>query len=71
MALVCSCHGVNDRRIRREIDAGAHTIEEIAERTKAGSCCFSCHPTIDDLLLEAQATATVTAVGVRRRFRFA
>lgn len=67
MAVVCSCYGVNERRIRKEIDQGARTIEDVAERTRAGSCCLSCHPTIDDLLVEA----TVTAVGVRRRFRFA
>lgn len=67
MALVCSCHGVNERRIRKEIDHGARTIDEIAERTSAGSCCLSCHPTIDDLL----ADAAVTPVRVRRGFRFA
>lgn len=66
--MVCLCHGVNERRIRREIEHGARTIEEIAERCDAGSCCLSCHPTIDGLLAEH---AAVAAVQVRRRLRFA
>lgn len=52
MALVCLCHGVNERRVRREIDHGATSIEEIAERCLAGSCCQSCHTTLDELLAE-------------------
>ena len=50
--MVCLCHGVNERRVRREIEHGAATIEEIAERCLAGSDCYGCHPTIDDLLEE-------------------
>ena len=65
MALVCLCHGVNERRIRREIDHGASTIDEIAARCHAGSCCQGCHPTLDELLAER---ATAVAVPRRRRF---
>ena len=68
MAMVCLCHGVNERRIRKEIDHGARTIDDISESCRAGSCCFSCHPTIDELLAEHVPVAAVT---VRRRFRFA
>jgi bacterioferritin-associated ferredoxin len=68
MAMVCLCHGVNERRIRKEIDHGACTIEDIAARCGAGDCCQSCHPTLDDLLAEH---AAATAVAVRRRFHFA
>jgi bacterioferritin-associated ferredoxin len=67
MALVCLCYGVNERRVRREIDHGATTIEEIAERCNAGSCCQSCHPVLDDLLAERCADQPVA---VRRRRRF-
>ena len=55
MALVCLCYGVNERRIRREIEHGASTVEEIARRCQAGGCCQSCHPTLDDLLAERSA----------------
>ena len=67
MALVCLCYGVNERRVRREIDHGATTIAEIAERCQAGGCCQNCHPTLDDLLAERcpQAAAVPTR---RRRF---
>jgi len=65
MALVCLCYGVYERRIRREIDHGATTVAQIAERCQAGGCCQSCHPTLDDLLAER-----VTQVTVPRRRRF-
>jgi len=65
MALVCLCYGVNERRIRREIDHGATTVAQIAERCQAGGCCQSCHPTLDDLLAERVAQVTVPR---RRRF---
>ena len=71
MALVCLCHGVNERRVRREIEHGASTIEEVAERCLAGSCCHGCHPTIDALLEEHEQTTAVTAPARRRGFRFA
>jgi bacterioferritin-associated ferredoxin len=70
MALVCHCHGINERRVRREIEHGAASIEQVAERCGAGSCCFGCHPTIDALLVEHERT-TVVALPARRRFRFA
>jgi bacterioferritin-associated ferredoxin len=66
MAMVCLCYGVNERRVRREIDHGATTIEEIAERCHAGSCCQSCHPTLDALLAERASDATSSTR--RRRF---
>jgi assimilatory nitrate reductase catalytic subunit len=65
MALVCSCHGVNTRRIRDAIARGADSVESIGDFCLAGTCCLSCHPTLDALLDEA----TVTSVAVRRRFR--
>ena len=71
MALVCLCHGVNERRVRREIEHGACTIEEVAERCLAGSCCHGCHPTIDALLEEHERATAVTAPARRRGFRFA
>ena len=63
MALVCLCYGVNERRVRREIDHGATSIAEIAERCQAGSCCQSCHPTLDELLAER----CPQPIGVTRR----
>ena len=70
MALVCLCHGVNERRVRREIEHGATSIGEIAERCGAGSCCYGCHPTIDALLAEHEQIVALAAPA-RRRFTFA
>jgi bacterioferritin-associated ferredoxin len=64
--VICSCHGVSDRRVRREIDHGATSIEEIADRCKAGSCCLSCHPSLDALIAERCPEATVVARRGRR-----
>jgi bacterioferritin-associated ferredoxin len=63
MALVCLCHGVNERRVRREIEHGASTIAEVAERCLAGSCCHGCHATIEDLLAEQQRPVSVRGRG--------
>lgn len=63
--MICLCYGVNERRIRRAIDHGASTIDDIAEQCQAGSCCQSCHPTLDELLAERAAQ-----VAVPRRSRF-
>ncbi len=69
MALVCLCHGVGERRVRREIEHGASTIEEVAARCHAGSCCLGCHPTIDAML--AEHARAVPAGVPRRRLRIA
>jgi bacterioferritin-associated ferredoxin len=47
---MCHCQVVSDRRIRAEIEAGAVTVDEIAERCGAGARCGSCRPTISVLL---------------------
>ena len=52
MAMVCLCHGVNERRIVREIERGACSVQAVADACGAGSCCMGCHPTIDQLLAE-------------------
>ena len=69
MALVCLCHGVNERRVRREIEHGAATIEEVAERCLAGSCCHGCHPTLDALLEEHEQLTAVRRRGARLPLR--
>jgi bacterioferritin-associated ferredoxin len=57
--MVCLCRGVSERKVLRAIDAGATTIDAVAEHCGAGSTWYGCHPTIDDLL--------VTRVSVRAR----
>jgi bacterioferritin-associated ferredoxin len=65
--VVCLCHGVSERRVRREIEHGATTIDELAARCGAGACCYGCHPTLEALLEEHVVVVAVP----RRKLRLA
>jgi bacterioferritin-associated ferredoxin len=52
LVIVCHCHGVSDRRIRREARRGVGCPDELAERCGAGSDCGGCVPLIEDLMLD-------------------
>ena len=65
--MVCLCHGVSERRVRREIEHGATTVDELAARCGAGSCCYGCHPVLDELLHEHGTAVMVPS----RRLRVA
>ena len=41
--IVCICHNVSDKAIRRALDAGATSMQEIREELKVGSCCGKCN----------------------------
>ena len=66
MAMVCLCHGVSERTVRRAVEHGAATVAEVGEATRAGTCCMSCHPTIE-AILEREAVVAPP----RRRFALA
>ena len=48
--LVCHCHAVNDATIRRCVNAGARSPNEIREACGAGGGCGGCRPVIDRLI---------------------
>jgi bacterioferritin-associated ferredoxin len=48
--IVCHCEVVSDRHIRSEVDSGALSVDEIADRCGAGAHCGSCRSTIGVLL---------------------
>jgi bacterioferritin-associated ferredoxin len=48
--IVCHCRAVSDRRITHEVERGARSLDDIADRCGAGACCGSCRPTIGVLL---------------------
>jgi bacterioferritin-associated ferredoxin len=48
--IVCHCQVVNDRRIRREVEQGACSVDEVGAACGAGTRCGSCRPTISVLL---------------------
>ena len=68
MAMVCLCEGVSERTVRRAIEHGAATIEAVGERCAAGTCCQSCHPTIESMLESVPASRLTPP---RRRFALA
>jgi assimilatory nitrate reductase catalytic subunit len=66
MAMVCLCHGVSERTIRRAVERGATSVAEVGDQSRAGTCCMSCHPTIE-AVLEREAVVAPP----RRRFALA
>lgn len=40
--IICNCMGVTVGMIQDAIDAGAHTLEDIQEKTQASTVCFQC-----------------------------
>lgn len=50
MAILCHCHGVNERKIRQAIDRGARSVEAIGEACRAGTTCGGCRPSLEELL---------------------
>ncbi|MGF1499602.1 MAG: Fe-S cluster assembly protein NifU [Elainellaceae cyanobacterium] len=54
-ALICSCFGITDTRVRRVIiENDLSTVEQITNYVKAGGGCGSCLANIEDLIAEVQ-----------------
>ena len=50
-ALICSCFGVSERTIEREIETRQlKTVEEVTAACNAGAGCRSCYPLIEEIL---------------------
>ncbi len=64
-ALVCSCFGITDAKIRRVIvENNLTTAEQVTNYVKAGGGCGTCLTNIDDLLAEARQGIGI-AVAIR------
>jgi bacterioferritin-associated ferredoxin len=61
--MVCLCYGVSDRKVRREIERGATTVDDVGRACRAGTCCGGCRPTIESLLAEPVRVAHPVQVG--------
>ncbi len=48
--IVCHCHGVSDRAIRKAVRSGACSHREVARTCKAGVTCGGCAPVIAEIL---------------------
>jgi len=72
--VLCACAGASVDDIRCAIDAGCHTVEQVAQRTRATLICGGCLPTVREMLGVADWTparcTSVTVLGERvRAFR--
>ena len=57
--MVCLCEGVSERKVRRAIEHGAASVEQVTAACRAGGCCMGCHPTIESMLAEARQARPV------------
>ncbi len=48
--LICHCHGISDRKIRRLVRRGARSAAEVAEATGAGTNCGGCRPAVKQVV---------------------
>ncbi len=48
--LVCHCHEVGDKTVRKCIREGARTVAEVGAACGAGTGCGGCRPTIEELV---------------------
>lgn len=59
-ALICTCFGVSEKTIEREIQTnGLTTIAEVTRACNAGAGCRSCYPLIADILDDCQRSERV------------
>lgn len=57
-ALICTCFGVSEKRIERAIsEKNLRTVREVTRACNAGGGCHSCHPLIEEMLLDYRRTA--------------
>jgi bacterioferritin-associated ferredoxin len=67
--IVCHCHGVTDRTIRRAVREGACSLRQVALASRAGRMCGGCRPLVKKLIEEestlpsAAPAAPVVAAG--------
>lgn len=54
---VCICNAVTDCDIRNAARAGCTNLDELTQKTGCGTCCGSCLPVANDLLIETHSAA--------------
>jgi bacterioferritin-associated ferredoxin len=60
--IVCLCEGVSDRKVRRAIERGARSIDDVTAACRAGAGCGGCHRTIADMLDEASTPVRLAVI---------
>jgi bacterioferritin-associated ferredoxin len=64
--IVCVCHNVSDKAIRRAVDAGATSVQEIRAQLNVGSCCGKCMAFAKTLVRAHLEDQPVNTTEVRR-----
>jgi len=41
--IVCVCHNVSDKAIRRALDNGTKSMDDIRQQLNVGTCCGKCN----------------------------
>ena len=57
--IVCQCHGVSDRTIRKVVRDGACSLRKVARASGAGRMCGGCRPVVEKLIDEEIGAASV------------
>jgi bacterioferritin-associated ferredoxin len=52
--IVCHCHSVSDRAIRRAAREGAQSADEVTRHCGAGGSCGGCRPRIESIVEHEQ-----------------
>ncbi len=66
-ALICTCFGISESKIRRVIkENNLTTAEEVTNYVKAGGGCGSCLANIDDIIIEVQQES-LTSIGTSKQ----
>lgn len=55
--ILCACHAVGEASVVAAIQDGAHTVQALGQRLKAGTGCGACVPELTRLLRRYRATA--------------
>jgi bacterioferritin-associated ferredoxin len=50
--IVCNCHGITDRKIRRAVREGASSTLQVARRCFAGTGCGGCLPALEKIVCD-------------------
>jgi bacterioferritin-associated ferredoxin len=50
--IVCVCHNVSERKIRKAVDEGLTTMPQLREQLGVGTCCGKCHSCAKTVLRE-------------------
>ena len=58
--IVCLCHRVSDRDIRRSVESGVRNFDVLQDETRVASACGCCHECAVDVFESAVSTCPGT-----------